>query len=777
MGFDHPWDKPVILLGGGKTEWRSDGEVARLSLQSRNSFRCSVTTSRDIPWNRSNQYIQIRYSRLSPEARLKIWILSDADNREPHLVYEQQSPTSAPLACKLVTIDLQHKIPEDTQHLGLRLELAKDNLREAPPEVEVYIDWIKAALESNDEANLKIENATGPGDNVVEDSRIKFEWTTAQGTAQAKGYTVALSRDPLFAGTIQTRLDSVTAAQFTTTQPLSSGKWYWTVSATGSAGESGDFYINKATGEPNSFIIASKPATKPKTFEHFPIRGGASGFGGLAKFTKEPMIVEQARYMLAMGNDAYKFLLGSDMDRANYLKCYTDMSPEARKRSKTLVELINNEPGYKTVLDLPFTYYVMWTYPMKEDLNFGKGGLTEKVLKTEYAQIYELTRYLLQTYQGSGKVFLIGHWEGDNMMTEAGHGDIPDQNTVDEITQWHRTRQAAVTAARASLPQVSGVEAYYYAEVNAITPVLEHNWPRMINSVLPNVPVDIVSYSAYNALNDTAEEPDRCYMHFDYIISHAKFTGQWKHSKPLFVGEYGLPLDPQPSRGPRNAVALKSAASWGSPINLYWSIFTQLQNNNSSVYRLDGSKTEEFYNLQSFAGQMHFLRNATRVWLNRNPTELEGNQLAWEFDSVAPHEILARILNSLEYCYMVNNEDFIKQLEQETGASLSSETAHDLLTRLQRNQICRFNALKEVLDSDAFSHAVSDANFQRYLAEHMAADAVAPPCPVELKKRSERYVWALDQDAFRAKNIEYAHEVTVTPAIEATFKPHFAGNL
>jgi len=32
-------------------------------------------------------------------------------------------------------------------------------------------------------------------------------------------------------------------------------------------------------------------------------------------------------------------------------------------------------------------------------------------LGTEYSELYDLTRYLRQTYSGTGKAFFLGNWE------------------------------------------------------------------------------------------------------------------------------------------------------------------------------------------------------------------------------------------------------------------------------------------------------------------------------------------------------------------------------
>jgi hypothetical protein len=111
---------------------------------------------------------------------------------------------------------------------------------------------------------------------------------------------------------------------------------------------------------------------------------------------------------------------------------------------------------------------------------------------------------------------------------------------IQGMKDWYRMRQQAVEDARGSLPHIEGVEVYHAAEVNIIQKAIDNPEQKVVaNSVLPDVTVDLVSYSSYDATNHTSQLPQRLHTHLDYIQSQANFSGVWPYGKPVFIGEYG----------------------------------------------------------------------------------------------------------------------------------------------------------------------------------------------------------------------------------------------
>jgi hypothetical protein len=111
---------------------------------------------------------------------------------------------------------------------------------------------------------------------------------------------------------------------------------------------------------------------------------------------------------------------------------------------------------------MPFANLSMSVYPLATRARLFDAG----TLGTEYSELYDLTRYLRQTYSGTGKAFFLGNWEMDNHLTGSRKKE-PSPELLREVTAWVATRQRAVDDAKRDTPG-SDVEVYYYLEVNLV---------------------------------------------------------------------------------------------------------------------------------------------------------------------------------------------------------------------------------------------------------------------------------------------------------------------
>jgi hypothetical protein len=109
--------------------------------------------------------------------------------------------------------------------------------------------------------------------------------------------------------------------------------------------------------------------------------------------------------------------MGSNMIKFGMTPRYVDYGYVKAKDPAihNLVELARDEPCYRQVFAMPFAYYFIWTYTFATDGGDTpwSHGFDKKKADDEYREMYDLTRYLLTTYNGSGKTFFLGHWEGD----------------------------------------------------------------------------------------------------------------------------------------------------------------------------------------------------------------------------------------------------------------------------------------------------------------------------------------------------------------------------
>ncbi len=513
-------------------------------------------------------------------------------------------------------------------------------------------------------------------------------------------------------------------------------------------------------------VGAAAHAADDTVYPYFPINASAQGFTWYQKYSDEPGIVEQARRMIEIGADAYKFQVGLDVGWQSWRTTYTDLPDLPRNQKNNIVNLVLNEPAYQTVFDLPFKFYVMWAYAM--DGWYFTTNITQAELDREYQQLYDFARYLLTTYQGTGKVFLFGQWETDHVLLEGRDAGDPNQEPtparLDAVRRWLRNRQKAVEDARNSLPDVTGVEVYNYVEVNAIQVVLDHpEVQRMVTAVLPEITMDLVSYSSYNATNLSLQEPERVANHLNCIMSYGgpTFTGAWPYGPPVFIGEFGLPGGYTTTRAACNKQSLKLCAAWGTPINLFWQVYTSTaDNSDSALFQNDGTPNRDHEQLKTFNQRMITLKNARRVWCKRNPMPAETASLAGAFDTRSNVDLLRAAIDGSSG--VTTNAEFLSQLFSDLAmADQIGEAWYNSHLATLNGGGSRYSTLRSILNSAQFLAAVPTNEYLGYLS----AKVLNGPASFPNVSRRSQYEWALNHADFDADNLQYRLTCDVPEAL------------
>ncbi len=312
------------------------------------------------------------------------------------------------------------------------------------------------------------------------------------------------------------------------------------------------------------------PVNVAEDFPDYNFVIGTQTIAGRYRFTDDPVLVETAKRIREMGSNTIKIMLGA-----------TDNEPDLDSwRESMPCALASGNPIFKQVLDMDFTYYLMWvTVP---GVNW-TDGMSAEEKETEYKEINKLAEYLLTEYKGTGKKFYIGHWEGDWLLL----GDYDNtREHIDDVrikgmTDWYNTRQKAVEDARKKVQ--SGASVYQYLEVNRVRPAMDKGYDRIINRVLPNVDVDYVSYSAWESTAEgTTNGSNYQTLKKELTASLNDIESKMK-PKPsipgrrVFIGEYGYPLplvNSSPKDQARRALnTIRVGMEWGCPFILYWEFY------------------------------------------------------------------------------------------------------------------------------------------------------------------------------------------------------------
>lgn len=498
-------------------------------------------------------------------------------------------------------------------------------------------------------------------------------------------------------------------------------------------------------------------------FPPFNTRLGSQIIGPRYHFTDEGALVEAARGMLAMGADVIKFNLAS-----GYLGMPHDPS------LRTAAALAAHHPHFKAVLDLPFRYFVLWVHPHAHGMDAPLRWSAQEEAEI-YAEMYALTAHLLTAYTGSGKLFLLGQWEADWVLI----GAFAPEREVEParaagMIRYLQLRQQAVEDARRTVAH-TGVWVGHFAEVNRPLDAKVRGLRRMTNGVLPHVTVDMISYSAYDAL-----WPQRITEALDYIEGQAQFTSYLDSvfARKVFIGEYDAYRDYHrqgyftPAQQVENTLAvISSGLAWGAPLILFWEYYNNEHErliHGGGFWLVDDQGVKQpVYDLhRDLLARLNALANLQRFWYGRNPTDREVNEWAGELQRISPSTMLARLLDATVYAAEVSAEAFA----QRATLALYGETAAQAaaygraLARLQAGQR-RYNVLLGLLDEPAWAEAMPAAHFQRaYSLDRQTIPAGAT--------RSSLWLRQLDRLDFLLGELAQRHTPTTLTTLQARYFPN-----
>ncbi len=306
-------------------------------------------------------------------------------------------------------------------------------------------------------------------------------------------------------------------------------------------------------------------------------RLGCTHTAGTYNFTDEHYLNEGAQIILDAGMRVFKGYLTKPK---NYYRFNSDWPDHF----DSLVEMADH-PYYRDVFEKPFSTIVLTTYSTIAD-----GGerqfadYSEQDLKTVTREFYELSKYFLKKYRGTGKRFVLQNWEGDwalrHNFTLKPEGD-PGQGAIQGMIRWANARQKGVNQARREIKNTD-VKVYHALEVNRVDISLQGR-PSVTNDVLPHTQCDLYSYSSYDSirasLNDPAKGRKLFRKSLDYIAEKAPDSKAFG-SKNVYVGEFGWPQvktekDPDVSPAKQMNVlrtVVDVAISWGCPYVIYWEV-------------------------------------------------------------------------------------------------------------------------------------------------------------------------------------------------------------
>ena len=304
-----------------------------------------------------------------------------------------------------------------------------------------------------------------------------------------------------------------------------------------------------------------------------PFEAGVTHVAGKYGFTNGNFLLEGANTISQLGSPSIFIYLSPDFrvlypDRGDHL--WPDQNPTS------LVQLAQSAP-FQSVLKMPFRTFVITAFSFANADQINRFATDTNAAAAEEREFYDLTKYLYATFAGSGKTFILKHWEGDwaGLQAYDTAADI-SPTMISAMTNWLVARQKGVSQGRNESGNVQGVAVLNAVEVNRIFDYSKSGLRRVINKVVPFVQADMVTYSSYDSSlsgTDSTSEASAMEQAFS-VINSLTPDPLALGSRRMLISEYGLFENELPTETIwRTQTILSTAKSAGLLGAFTWQVF------------------------------------------------------------------------------------------------------------------------------------------------------------------------------------------------------------
>ncbi len=244
------------------------------------------------------------------------------------------------------------------------------------------------------------------------------------------------------------------------------------------------------------------------------------------------------------------------------------------------------EEHFKEVLDSThFTTYFI-SVPERNQITF-HDGVTKEEREYVSNEFYEMTKYLLNEYQGSGKVFILQNWETDNYISYRLDGEN-DLVITRRYADYYNARQDGINKARDEFDMTNDklVKVFGAIEVNKLS---DYSKPRAVDVVVPYTYADLYCYSSYEikdkgVIKNSEELMNKLSELIDYYETKLPDTSNYPgrvyiEGSRICITEFGYPDKADDYNGEWQKMVVEGHLMTIENKNLQYGVYWQLCDN------------------------------------------------------------------------------------------------------------------------------------------------------------------------------------------------------
>lgn len=306
---------------------------------------------------------------------------------------------------------------------------------------------------------------------------------------------------------------------------------------------------------------------------------GVTHIDGRYRFTDENFLEEGAQRILDLGTrEIFVY-----MER-NFRTRYPELNGTkwGDQGINTLTDLAKSKP-FENVFAKPFNTYLLtaFSFAMGDGPFRDQHDDYESKLEQEEEEFYQLTKYLMRAYDGSGKTFVLKNWEGDWWGLRSYDPSRSISKTdAEDLIRFFSARQRGVLRARDESSS-SNVWVLHAIEINRVADVMSNpSLGRILNRVIPLVEpaADMIAYSIYDTLWPLGSETEiqtrltRAVQHLLTQTPDPLGLG----SKRIILSEVGIPENAVSNNAEserRLNVAIRVGQNLGLHSGSFWQIY------------------------------------------------------------------------------------------------------------------------------------------------------------------------------------------------------------